>query len=312
MNDQRIIKKIFNLSYYDFSNNFTNWFSITGLLAVAIMIMFCSFCCVTSDYSISSWGWFPNILFDWTNKFYGLAVEGTSTLMFGITSLVLLVSAIILPLVVIQNALDLAFDSSMSGFSLHSLTCAYVGAMILTNSLLMLCMQLISCVIVFAILFFMQMSFSMDAFIVKVFMAMVSCFVLYFMQQIYFLGMHLLEYKKGIIQSSKDVCVMVAGKTLFLCKVLVLQVSITTAAVIVLYFALGRVIKIILPMILWFFKILQLRVESIFIAMMYNFFYAWAYLLLYGWICLVTAHVYRQLICPPVENASCSSCDVSK
>jgi len=308
MNDQKLIKKILNLSYYDFSNNFTNWFSISGLLAVVIMFVFCGLCYVTSDYSISYWGWVPNIFIDWINRFYSLIAEGVSTWMLGTTIITLLAAGITIPLIVIQNALDLAFDSSMSGFSLHSLTSAYVGAMILSNSLLLLCMELISCIVVFAILFFMQMSFSMDAFIVKVFMAMVSCFVLYFMQQICFFGMHILEYKKGIVQSSKDLSAMVAGKTLFLCKVLLLQLFIATTAAILLYFSLGRVIKILLPMILWFFELLHVRVEPLFIAMMYNFFYMWAYLLLYGWICLVTAHVYRQLICPPVENASCASC----
>ena len=308
MNDQKLIKKILNLSYYDLSNNFTNWFSIAGLLAVIIMLMFCGLCYVTSDYSISYWGWLPNMLFDWSNKIYSLMIEDVPTWMLGITSLVLVVAGITLPLIVIQNALDLAFDSSMSGFSLHSLTFAYVGATILSNSFLMLGVQLISSLVIFVIFFFMQTSFSMNAFIAQVFMAIASGCVIYFIQQSYFLGMHILEYKKGIMQSCKDLFAMVAGKTVFLCKVLLLQVVMAITAILLLYFSLGRVIKLLLPMILWFFERLQLHVEPIFIAMMYNFFYAWSYLLLYGWICLITAHVYRQLVCPPVDNATCSSC----
>jgi len=308
MNDQKLIKKILKLSHYDLSNNFTNWFSITGLLAIIIMLMFCGLCYVTSDYATSYWGWLPNMLFDWTYKIYGLIAEDVSTWMVGAASLVLITAGIMFPLVLIQNALDLAFDSSMSGFSLHSLTFAYIAATILSNGFLMLFVRLISSLLVFVIFFFMQTNFSMDALIVKAFMAIVSCSVIYFMQQSYFLGMHILEYKKGIVQSCKDLFAMVAGKTLFLCKILLLEVTITVTAIVLLYFSLGRVIKLLLPMILWFFERLQLHVEPVFIAMMYNFFYTWAYLLLYAWICIVTAHVYRQLVCPPVDNATCSSC----
>ena len=82
----------------------------------------------------------------------------------------------------------------------------------------------------------------------------------------------------------------------------------TVSVLACLYAGLGAVIKFLMRFILWFLNIFSLSAGPLFIAMMYNFFYVWAYVLLYAWVCLVLAHVYRQLICPPVENASCESC----
>ena len=309
MKNQKLIKKIFNLAYYDFSNNFTNWLSIAGLHAIIISIVFCGLSFVTSDYAVTNWGWAPNILFDWTNKFYSLIVDDVPGWMLGVSSLILISGIIILPLVVIQNALDLAFDSSMSGFSFnHTIVFSYVGAMIFCNTILLLFMQLMSCIAIFMMLYFMQASFAMDALIVKMCMLIMSCLVLYFMQLTYLLSMHILEYKKTIWQSCKELRQMISHKIAFLSKILLLQALIASCVVAVLYLCLGAVITIIMPMILWFFVTMQLHVEPIFILLVQNFFYLWLYVLLYAWMCLVTAHVYRQLVCPPVENASCSSC----
>ena len=308
MNDRKLIKKIFNLAHYDFSNNFTNWFSIAGLHAIIISIIFCCLCFVTSDYSVTSWGWSPHLLFDWTNKFYSLIVDDVPNWMFAITNIAVVASLIVLPLIVIQNALDLAFDSSMSGYSCNMIAFSYAGAMLFCNTMLLLFMQIMSCIGVFIGLYFMQANFAIDAFIVKISMLIMSFFVLYCMQLTYFLSMHILEYKKGMWQSYKDLVRMVHRKVLFLCKILFLQLCTIGCVLAFLYLCLGPVIIVIMPMILWFFSALHLVVEPIFIVMMFNFFYVWAYVLLYAWICLVLAHVYRQLMCPPVENASCLSC----
>ncbi len=60
MHDQKLIKKIFNLAWYDFGNNFNNLLSITGLHAIIISVLFCALCFVTSNYQVSLWGWTPN------------------------------------------------------------------------------------------------------------------------------------------------------------------------------------------------------------------------------------------------------------
>ena len=308
MNDQKLIKKIFNLSYYDFSNNFTNWFSLAGLLAVTMSLLFCGLCYISSDYSISSWAWMPNIFFDWMHKLFGFLMQAPMNAIIADVRLLFIAFFMMFPLVVTQNALDLAFDSSMSGFSLHNVTAPYLGAIILCNTALMLFLKLVSSVIVFFILYCMQTSFVMNAVMVKICMILLGLFGAYIVQLTYFYSMHVLEYKKGIWQSYKDLVAMIHGKTWFLMKILLLQLSLVLAATIVLYVSLGHVIKVIMPMLLWFFERLQLRIEPIFVAMMHNFFYAWAYLLLYAWVCLVTAHAYRQLICPPIGNPTCASC----
>lgn len=308
MNDYKIIKKVFNLAHYDFTNNFTKWLSIAGLHAIMISIFFCAFCCVTSDYDVTFWGWPPNILFDWTNKFYGLIVENISYLKVGVTSFVFLGCLILLPLVILQNCLDLAFDSSMRGFSIGGIRVSYFVVMILTNGLTLLFLQIMSCLIIFAILYCMQTSFVLNIFIIRFFMLIVGCLVLYCMQISYFLRMHILEYKKGIWQSSKEVGQMITGKLLFLCKILLFQVLMGSSIFVFLYLFFGVFIKILMPIVLWFFNVCSLPIEPLFILMMYNFFYVWAYILLYAWICLIIAHVYRQLICPPVDTISCPSC----
>jgi hypothetical protein len=204
MNDQKLINKILNLSLYYFSNNFTSWLSITGLHAIIISILFCGLCYVTSDYAVAYWGWAPNIIFDWTTKFYSLILKDIPSWMLGVTSLALMVGMLLLPLVVIQNALDLAFDSSMSGFSITGPIFSYIGAMLLCNAVVLFFMQFVSCVAIFAMLYLMQTSLAMNAFVVQSCMLLMSCLVLYFMQLTYLLSMHILEYKKGIWQSCKE------------------------------------------------------------------------------------------------------------
>ena len=135
-----------------------------------------------------------------------------------------------------------------------------------------------------------------------------TVFILYCMQLAYFLSMQILEYKAGIWESCKEIYRMTTGKIFFLCKILLLQILIAACVLTILYFGLGTVIAVIMPIISWFFEILQLQMAPMLVYMLYNFFYLWSYLLLYVWVCLVTAHVYRQLVCPPIDNASCASC----
>ncbi|MDP3788148.1 MAG: hypothetical protein Q8Q60_02375 [Candidatus Chromulinivorax sp.] len=308
MNDQKLIKKILNLAYYDFSNNFTRWLSISGLYAIIIAILFCGLCFVTSDYTAMYWGWAPNIILDWTSKLYGLILGDTPTWMLGLMSIVVITSLMLLPMIIIQNALDLAFDSSMRGFSLQGSIFSYIGAMVASNSLLLCSMQLISSIFIFIMLYLMQTSFGIYAFVIQSCMLCMSFLIVYYIQVTYLLSMHILEYKKGIWESCKEVFAMISGKVLFLSEILLLQCFIAACVCVMLYFCLGAVITIIMPIILWFFDTLQLTVQPLLMQMMFNFFYAWSYILLYAWMCLVLAHVYRQLVCPPVDNISCPSC----
>ncbi len=308
MNDQKSIKKIFSLAYYDFSNNFTQWLSISGLLAIIVSILFCGLCCVTSDYSAMYWGWAPHVILDWTSKFYGLMLSDIPGWLCGLTSIAVLTSLILLPVIIIRNSLDLAFDSSMRGFSLQGSILSYAGAVIVGNGLLLCCMQLMSSVFIFIMLYLMQTNFVINAFVIQSCKLCMSFFIVYYLQITYLLRMHILEYKKGIWQSCKDVTAMISGKMLFLSKILLLQSLFAIFVFAMLYFCFGMVIKVIMPIILWFFNVLQLEVQPILMQMMFNFFYAWSYILLYAWTCLVLAHVYRQLVCPPVDNVSCPSC----
>lgn len=307
MNDQKMIKKVFSLSHYDFMNNFSNWISITGVHAVALSIIFSFLCYATQDYTIAYWGWAPNIVFDFISKFYILI--NSSSLVTVIIGGLTISFILLMPLVIIQNSLDLAFDSAMQGLMIRNTHIgSYFTVAITSNILLLLFMKLIGYFTIFAMLYFMQTSYILNVFVVRLFVVAMSFMVLYFKQIIYFLGMHILEYKKDIWLSCKEIYQMISGKFLFLSKILLIQILIVACALIALYISLETFVSVIVPFILWFFDLFQLSIISPFVYMLYNFFYVWAYLLLYVWICLVIAHVYRQLACPPVGNMSCPSC----
>ncbi|MBV8660802.1 MAG: hypothetical protein JO129_01490 [Candidatus Dependentiae bacterium] len=307
MNDQKMIKKIFSLSRYDFINNFTNWISITGFHAVILSIIFCFLCYATQDYNISYWGWAPNIVLDLISKFYFLI--NSSSLVTIIVGALTISFILLTPLIIIQNSLDLAFDSSMQGLFIRNTHIgSYFAVIILSNILLLLFMKLLSYFTIFAMLYFMQTSYILNIFFIRFFVLATTFIIIYFKQMIYFLAMHVLEYKKDILLSCKEIYQMVSGKFLFLSKILLVQMLIVACALIALYVSLETFVSVIVPFILWFFDLFQLSVVATFVYMLYNFFYVWAYLLLYVWICLVIAHVYRQLACPPVGTMSCPTC----
>ncbi len=196
----------------------------------------------------------------------------------------------------------------MRGFSIAGLVFSYVGAMILGHGILLLFMQFMSGVAIFSILYFMQTTVIMHLFVIRFIMFMIAALILYFMQLTYFLSMHILEYKQNIWQSCKEVYQMISDKFLFLSKILFLQILISISVLSFFYIGLSRVVTFFAGVIAWPFNLFAIDLSLIFIYMVHNFFYAWAYLLLYAWVCLVWAHVYRQLNCPPTENPSCASC----
>jgi hypothetical protein len=197
----------------------------------------------------------------------------------------------------------------MRGYSLSNLIFSYVGAMIVTHCLIFLSIELFSCVAIFTMLYLMQTNMGMNLYLIRIFMLATTFFILYCMQMGYFFSMHILEYKKGIWQSCKDIHRMIVGRFIFLWKILLVQIAIAIIVYTFIFMFFGFVIKILMPYILWFFTLSLLPIDIIFVVMMYNFFYIWAYTLLYTWICLVAAHVYRQLICPPTDTISCQSCN---
>lgn len=308
MNDQKMIKKVLQLTYYDFSNNFNNWLSITGLQAVWFSILFFIVCYLAGDCSVNYWGWAPNIFFDWVIKLCRLYVVHANQLAFCVSALLLLGGITAFPLIVIQNALDLAFDSAMRGFSLQGPIFSYVAVTYLSNFLFFGFLQLCNSIMIFFILYMLQLNVTFEAWFLRICLLCIVFVFLYCMQLNYIGTMHLLEYKKGILQSYKELCAMTAGKMMLLIKFLAMQLLIIAVAVILLYSCFGYAINFLAMLITWPFHVLSLYIHPVIIPILCNFLYVWAYMLLYGWICLAVAHLYRQLVCPPTDIISCQSC----
>lgn len=311
MNNQKLMKKIFSLARYDFNNNLSKWLTISCLQAVIMTIIFCGLCYITSDFDVVSWKWAPNVLFDSSNKLYNLMSGELPVWMLGITLLVIAICGVLLPLVTLQNSLDLAFDSSMSGFSINSYYSLYnyLAAMLIFNGLFLALVQLVSGFCIIMLFYVMQGHYQIHLASLNCCMFIISCLFLYGMQMNYLLSMHILEYKKNLWESCKEFYAMIQGKLFFLSKILVWQLCGVIIAITALYLFFGIAITFItIPLITWMINVLQLAIEPVFITMLHNFFYLWAYALFYAWICLVIAHVYRQLICPPLDTIACPSC----
>jgi hypothetical protein len=308
MHDKKLIKKIFGLARYDFLQNFNNWVSITGLLAAVTMVMFGLICCVTKNYDLHVWK-LPTTLFADIQTVFArlIAFLPQTCSLFEKESLLQVVSYGLafcgdlfftyLFVVVVQNCLDLAFDSAMSGLSMHfdrfhiwfvswfAITTLFASEILNYGKINLLHLVLPN----------------------YFFIACLSGIILYCSQILYLISMHQLEYKKGYVQSCKEVFQMAHDHAL-LSIVLLLQLCIAIPAVASIYFLLDPVIKVFMRCILWPSTIVQISIPPVLILMLSNFFYVWAYLLLYAWICLVWAHLYRQLVCPPANNPSCLSC----
>lgn len=308
MHDKKLIKKIFGLARYDFLQNFNNWVSITGLLAIITMVLVGLLCCVTKNYDLNVWK-LPTILFaDIQTVFVRLiACLPQISFLFEQELLLQIISYSLafcgdlffayLFVVIVQNCLDLAFDSAMSGLSMH----------IDRFHIWFVSWFAVSTLIASELFNYGKINLLHLILSSYFFITCVSGIILYGLQVLYLISMHQLEYKKGYVQSCKDIFQMLHDHAL-LSIVLLLQLCIAILAVGSIYFLLDPVIKVFMRCILWPFAILQISTPSTLILMLSNFFYVWAYLLCYAWICSVWAHLYRQLVCPPTINPSCLSC----
>lgn len=296
MKDQKLIKKIFNLAYYDFNQNSTNLMIISGLQAILISIFFCILCFLLSDYSVTSWAWMPNIIFDLMHKLSALFFSDTSRWICIPASLIAVAGIALFPLVIMQNCLDLAFDSSMSGFSVSvkRMFKSWIAMILFVSGPLLL------------VGFFLN---SYNFLLLWPLWYLGAFLTLCCVYIALFIGLHALEYKFSVVKSLKDVFHMIQTKFLFLGKTFLIQCLMAGSILFIFSLFSKIIINFFTRVLVWPFNLLGVFVPSVFTIMIANFFYAWAYILLCVWVCLVTAHVYRQLICPPVENASCLSCD---
>lgn len=307
------IIKIFKIVHFDIKNNFKSWAYLIGMQLLVCGILL-SYHFLPGSFFIS----FPDLFFGYASydfylgdEYLLLALDATSFLM--VTKLVMaiafkLVTGIVFPLMYLQNALDLAFDSSMRGFSIKGPVALYI-------------------VTIYAFFLFRQFLFNSGDFVVNyiapeeilswqqtlmVLFVSITSLVLYnyLFQSLRCVGLHIFEYKSGLIASLKASYEMTRGKLLLLSMVSVLQffimmllficsgaVFITTAYIadslaqniLIYYLSIEMII------------LMQSLLVGIFSPVFLSCIMVWSY--------LVEAHVYRQLISPAHDTKSCESCE---
>ncbi len=313
MHDKKLIKKIFSLARYDFIQNFNNWVFITGIIAAVMTIVFALLGCITQNYNLHLWKLPTVFLTDCQLMLKGLnnylSISFVTFDQYGVIQnlcicivwLIKHVAPIAIFVSVVKNCLDLAFDSKMSGFGFITQLSFFwvIGQYILLSYLQGLLLLPLS--------FFMLIEWLQNSYLNYIVQALKIIYVIYVFQFLYMWRMHILEYQKGFWQSQKEIF-QIAYNNRLLFKILLLQICAGGVSIAGIYFLLDPVIKVFLRFVFWPSTLMGFVTSPFLRLLASNFIYAWSYVLVYAWICLVLAHLYRQLVCPPVDNPNCLSC----
>ena len=314
------IGKIFNLANYDFKNNFKSWLKLLSMQAIVIATLLLyrflpgSFMVFCPDIFFGV-GSFKCVLGE---EYFSLAWNLTSVLM--CTKIVIAILSeyllhILFPIMILQNALDLAFDSTMRGFAIKGPLMLYVVAV----HAFYLCRNLIvdyssnGLIQIYQICGTWSYGLLIDTTILILFILGLCVYLglfVYAFQILRFVGLHLFEYNAGIKKSVQASYEMTRGKILFLSMISLVQLfGIIGMLIVSLYLAkfgiyiLNILLKII-PLNLLSVDMFSFAVNSftiIFSAIFWSLLMAWYY--------LVEAHTYRQLVCPAVDKPVCESCE---
>lgn len=184
-------------------------------------------------------------------------------------------------LIIIKNCLDLAFDSAMSRLNIRF---NLLNILVTTSTIIMiLCVSNYNFLDIF------------ESHYLNIIISIIEICTLFYCVVCYnLLVMHILEYKKSLLVSVQDIFKLVTHNHTKLLKLLFLQFSRLTIIAILL---------MILEACL--FLIIPAALTNILIHCLYIF----SSIFIYIWMNLIWAHFYRQMICPPVDNPTCQSCN---
>ncbi len=283
------VRHIISLATYDFKHHFFSWSSL--LLLQTVLLFIISLGTVFLGYQLSE---YDAILF----------------------CLDLLVTGIVLlfPLVLLQNALDLAFDSQMRGMTLRGKIFEYCIAKLLQAFIVSLVsLPLIFCAMIIffgyesatSVDFPLYFLHSFETIILTAVGLLTSLWTLpivlvaisiglYSFIRLQFVGLDILEYKSSIIQAFKNSYIITRHRHALLLPIVCLQLG----SLFIMKFMIGFIISY-LPIMIYDFAYIEVALDSI-------VFVAEGFVVV--WMSLLSAHTYRQLVCPPSENKSCSSC----
>lgn len=294
------IRKIFSISNYDLKNNIKNWFYLIGLQAILGLVL-SLFVFLPGSFSIS----YPHpfFLFDsyqlvLDDEYFSLAYNFRNFFIYSKFLLCIILELcrkVLFPIMILQNALDLAFDSSMRGFTIKGPLFSY---------------------------FFIVLSFALFGQFVSVwysifmnlegyeligFSAVIASWIMYvyLYQKLRFVGLHLFEYKQGVIKSIQASWKMTQGKILFLSIVSCIQIILFF----IFYYGYAYLDEFLMNLVVYRFGI---YVDSIFITIatiLISTAMMTVWLCMTVWYYLIEAHIYRELICPATQQTGCSSCE---
>lgn len=184
-------------------------------------------------------------------------------------------------LIIIKNCLDLAFDSAMSRLNIRF---DLLNILVTISTIIMiLCVSNYNFLDIF------------ESHYLNIMTSIIEICTLFYCVVCYnLLVMHILEYKKSLLVSVQDIFKLVTHNHTKLLKLLFLQFSRLTIIAILL-----MIIEAFLSLII------PIGLTNILIHYLYIF----SSLFIYIWMNLIWAHFYRQMICPPVENPTCQSCN---
>ena len=308
------VGKILHLANYDLKNNFKNWFYLLSMQAMMIAVLFL-YRYLPGAFIIS----FPDIFFGVGNfqfvlgeEYFSLAWNVTSVLMCIKVAMAMLSEYcfhILFPIMILQNALDLAFDSTMRGYAVKGPMFIYVvvvHAFFLCRNLILnnsdaLMRNMVSTV---------ELSgyTAIGLYAVFCIVALIVC--AYFFQILRFVGLHLFEYNEGIKKSIQASLQMTRGNILFLSMISMIQILVIVGMSI----ANVYITKLGMYMLDGLLSIMPLSLSSIniysFVLLSLNIvFSALFWSLLMTWYYLIEAHAYRQLVSPAAEKPTCESCE---
>jgi len=307
------IGKIFSLTNYDVKNNAKKWLYLISLQAfvVAVLNLHIFLPGTVEVYVIDFFDYMGSFELGIGQEYLSLGLTLESLLMFFKIIIVCIKEVclhILFPIVIIQNALDLAFDSQMRGFKIKGPLFSYI----FTIAFLVIFRNIILDYSEFFLELFS--SVMQNSIILSIIFLMVSFTIsfifLYIFQRIRFTGLHILEYRSGIIKAFQESYAMTRGKIFFLFLISLVQVLILLCFDLIGsygmelgFFVFNKVIML-LPFsfissapFTFFLSNIVLILSMIFSSLVMVYFFS------------IEAHVYRQVACPANEKSACESCE---
>lgn len=307
------MSKIFSMARYDITSNFSSWFSLLGVQTIICMLLL-SYHFLPGNFEVSfldiffGLGSFEFLLGD---EYFNLGLNVYSLLI--VTKLIMAMVVdwlmhIIFPIMLLQNALDLAFDSSMRGFSIKGPVAIYVlvvHAFFISRGLMInFGDNLMEYLTPVAFASWLEIAFLLLSFVVALILYN------YVFQRLRFVGLHLFEYQLGVKKTIQASYEMTRGKLFFLSAISMVQIFVMFLALLISA-CIFNLVSSLFHFLLLNMSLSFMTAEAVYLVEIWasRIFRIVFWLTLIMWYYLVEAHTYRQLVCPATNKSGCQSCE---